>query len=156
MAGIVWQKGQRAFVDGLLGGQSNYLTPVLVPTAGGNWGLGLGTRVGGVGSNAGDAMAQIIEVGTSVQAGYGRQVITRDQTTSGWPAATLATYYQSTAPQVTFSFTNPPTPNGATLWFLAGSTVLGADNALFGADLAATRTFGNGDSLRVTSTFAQS
>lgn len=157
MAGLVWNTGERAFVDGLLGGQSNYGSPVIVPAAAANWGVGLGTRVGGVGSNKADVMAQILEIGTSTAAGYARAAITRDQSGSGWPAATKpGSSYQSTAPQVSFSFTGAPSPNGATLWFLSGSTTINADNALFGSDLAATRTFGNGDVERVTVTFQMS
>lgn len=156
MAGIVWNKGERAFVDGLLGGQSAYQTPQIVPTAGGNWGLGLGTRLGGVGSTKSDAMAQILEVGTSVASGYGRVAITRDQSAGGWPAATLVSgSYESSATQKTFSFTAAPTPNGATLWFLAGDATINHDNCLFGADLAATRTFGTGDTELVTPSYQQ-
>lgn len=156
MAGIVWNKGERAFVDGLLGGQSNYLTPTLVPAPGGNWGLGLGCRVGGVGSTKGDTITQIVEVGTTTAAGYGRTPIIRDQSAGGWPAASLVSgSYEATAAQQSFTFTGTPAPNGATLWFLAGSTSTSADNALFGADLAATRTFGNGDNERVVPSYQQ-
>ena len=156
MAAIIWNTGERAFIDGLLGGQSNYGTPNIVPAAGGNWGLGLGTRVGGVGSTKADVMAQILEVGTTTQNGYARASITRDQSAGGWPAATKpGTSYQATTAQKSFSFTGAPSPNGATLWFVAGSTTLNADNCLFGADTAATRTFANGDTERVTPTYQQ-
>ena len=154
MAAIVWNIGERSQVDGWLGGQSNYGSPVIIPAAGGNWGLGLGTRAGGVGSTKTNGMAQILEVGASDAQGYGRATISRDQTGTGWPAATKpGSSYQSTAPQKTFTFTGGPTPNGATLWFLAGNATLSADNAIFGADTAATRTFGNGDIERVTPTY---
>jgi len=156
MASIIWNKGERSCVDGWLGGQSNYLTPVIVPTAGANWGLGLGTRVGGVGSTKADVMAQILEIGTTAAAGYGRASISRDQTAGGWPASTLqGGSYAATTAQKSFSFTGVPNPNGATLWFVAGSTTTNQDNALFGADTAATRTFGNGDTERVTPTYQQ-
>ena len=154
MASILWNKGEQSQIDGWLGGQSNYGSPVIVPSAGGNWGLGLGTRSGGVGSTKADVMAQILEIGTTSQAGYGRQAITRDQTGSGWPAASLSGGSEaSTAPQKSFTFTGGPTPNGATLWFFAGNATLNADNCLFGADTAATRTFGNGDVERITPTY---
>ena len=154
MASIVWNVGERSQVDGWLGGQSNYGSPVIIPSVGGSWGLGLGTRVGGVGATKANVMAQIAEVGTNTASGYARAAISRDQTGSGWPAATKpGSSYQSTAPQKSFSFTNAPDPNGATLWFLAGNTVLNADNCIFGADTAATRTFGNGDVERVTATY---
>ena len=131
------------------------MSPVIVPAAGANWGLGLGTRVGGVGSNKADIMAQILEVGTTTPNGYARAAITRDQTGTGWPASTKpGASYQSTTAQKSFTFNNAPNPNGATLWFLAGtSAATNVDNVLFGADLAATRTFGNGDVERVTPTF---
>jgi hypothetical protein len=101
-------------------------------------------------------MAQILEIGTSAANGYARATVSRDQTAGGWPAATKpGASYQSTAAQKSFVFTNPPSPNGATLWFLAGSTTINQDNCLFGADTAATRTFGNGDTERVTPTYQQ-
>lgn len=156
MASILWNKGEQAFIDGFLGGQSNYGTPVVVPAPGANWGLGLGTRVGGVGSNKADVMAQILEIGTTTPNGYGRAAISRDQTAGGWPASTKpGTSYQSTTAQKTFSFTGAPSPNGATLWFVAGTTTINNDNCLFGSDTAATRTFGNGDTERVTPTYQQ-
>jgi len=156
MAAIIWNKGERSLIDAWLGGQSNYLSPVIVPAAAANWGLGLGTRVGGVGATKADVMAQILEVGTGTANGYARQSISRDQAAGGWPASSLSGgSYASTAPQKSFTFTNAPVPNGATLWFLAGTTTINHDNALFGADTAATRTFGNGDTERVTPTYQQ-
>lgn len=156
MAAIVWNKGERSAIDAWLGGQSNYGSPVIVPAAAANWGVGLGTRSGGVGSTKADVMAQILEIGTTTANGYSRATITRDQTGTGWPASSISGgSYESTAPQVSFSFTNAPNPNGATLWFIAGTATINQDNCLFGADLAATRTFGNGDVERVTPTYQQ-
>lgn len=154
MAAIIWNKGEQSVCDGWLGGQSTYLTPVIVPAAGGNWGLGLGTRAGGVGTNKADVKATIAEIGTTTASGYARAAVARNQT--GWPASTKpGSSYQTTAPQQTFSFTGAPSPNGATLWFVAGSTTITDDNCLFGADTAATRTFANGDTERVTPTYQQ-
>lgn len=153
MASIIWNKGEKSCIDAWLGGQTGG-TPQLIPAPGANWGMGLGTRSGGVGTTKSNTMAQIIEIGTTTQNGYARASISRD--TSGWPAATLSgTSMASTTAQKSFSFTGPPNPNGATLWFVAGSTSLNADNALFGSDTAAVRTFGNGDTERVTATFQQ-
>jgi len=153
LASIIWNKGEKSCIDAWLGGQTGG-TPQLIPTAGGNWGLGLGTRTGGVGTTKADTMAQIIEVGTTTANGYARASISRD--TNGWPAASLSgSSMASTTAQKTFSFTGAPNPNGATLWFVAGSTTTNADNALFGADTAAVRTFGNGDTERVTATYQQ-
>ena len=157
MASIIWNKGERSVIDAWLGGQDNYLTPNIVPADASNWGLGLGTRVGGVGSTKANVMAQILEIGTATANGYARQSISRDQAAGGWPASSLVgSNYSSTAPQKSFTFTNAPSPNSATLWFLAGTTVINDDNCLFGADTAATRIFGNGDTERVTATYAQS
>jgi hypothetical protein len=156
MAGIIWHKGERSLIDGWLGGQDAYLSPPLVPAGGGNWGLGLGTRVGGVGVTKADVMAQILEIGTATPNGYARAAISRDQAAGGWPASALSGgSYASTTAQKSFSFTGAPAPNGATLWFVAGSTTINHDNAVFGADTAATRTFGNGDTERVTPTYQQ-
>lgn len=155
-AAIMYNKGEQSVCDGWLGGQSNYGTPVIVPAAAGNWGLGLGTRAGGVGSNKADAIATIAEVGTTTPAGYARATISRDQAAGGWPASTKpGSSYQTTAAQKSFTFTGAPNPNGATLWFVSGSGTINQDNALFGADTAATRTFANGDTERVTPTYQQ-
>lgn len=101
-------------------------------------------------------MAQILEVGTSAANGYARASISRDQAAGGWPASSLSGgSYASTPSQKAFTFTGAPNPNGATLWFVAGSNTTNQDNALFGADTAQTRTFGNGDTERVTPTYQQ-
>lgn len=156
MAAIIWNKGEQSLIDGWLGGQSNYLSPVSVPSPGSNWGLGLGTRGGGVGSTKADVMAQILELGTATANGYARATIVRDQSGGGWPAATKpGSSYQSTTAQKTFSFTGAPSPNSATLWFVSGDTTTNHDNCLFGADTAATRTYGNADTERVTPTYQQ-
>ena len=160
MAVIIWNKGEQSLIDAWLSGRgsgADYGSPVTVPKGTAtvsNYGLGLGTRVGGVGSTKADVMAQILEVGTSAANGYARQALSRD--TTGWPAATLQTgSYQSTAPQITITFTGTPNPNGATLWFVAGSTTTNNDNCLFGGDTAATRNFANGDTEKVTATYRQ-
>jgi len=160
MAAIIWNTGEKSVIDAWLSGRGSaaaFGSPVTIPAGSGtvgSFGLGMGTRVGGVGSTKADVMAQILELGTSTAAGYARQGLTRD--TTGWPAATLVTTsYQSTAPQQTFTFTGAPSPNSATLWFVAGSTTTNNDNALFGADTAATRVFANGDTERITPTYRQ-
>lgn len=157
MAGILYNRGERVMLDTVLGGETTpFGSPQLIPAAGGSWGLGLGTRVGGVGSNKADTIATIAEIGTTAANGYARAPITRDQSAGGWPASTLTSgSYEATAGQATFNFTGAPNPNGATLWFVAGNTTINNDNALFGADLSATRTFGTGDSERVIPSFQQ-
>lgn len=144
MAYILYNKGERAMIDAFLGGAGSaaaYQSPAIVPAGSGtvgDFGVGLGTRSGGVGTSKNDTISTIAEVGTSTAEDYARQPIERSQVTGGWPASTLVGgSYQTVGPQVTFGpFTGSPDPNGATMWFLAGSTTLGADNALFGADLA--------------------
>lgn len=160
MASLMWNKGEQSLIDAWLSGRgsgADYGSPVTVPkgtATASNFGLGMGTRAGGVGSTKADVLAQILELGTSTAAGYGRAALSRD--TTGWPAATLQTgSFQSTAPQQTFTFTGAPSPNGATLWFVAGATTINQDNCLFGADTAATRTFANGDTERITPTYRQ-
>lgn len=156
MSNIIWNKGEQALIDAWLSGRgsaSDYGTPVTIPDGTGpsDYGLGMGTRSGGVGTTKSNVMAQILELGTTTAAGYGRAALERS--TTGWPAATLQSgSYQSTAPQQTFTFSGAPSPNDATLWFVAGSTTINEDNCLFGADLAATRTFGTGDVEKITAT----
>lgn len=158
MAGIVYNSGEKAFIESVLSGQTGNLGGAvqLVPTSGSNWGFGLGTRVGGVGSTKADTITQIAELGTTTPSGYGRTSIVRNTATNGWPVPTLsAGSYESTAAQQTFTFTGAPSPNGATMWFLAGDGTIGHDNAIFGADLSGVRTFGNGDQELVTPTYQQ-
>jgi hypothetical protein len=114
MAAIIWNTGEKSVIDAWLSGRGSaaaFGSPVTIPAGSGtvgSFGLGMGTRVGGVGSTKADVMAQILELGTSTAAGYARQGLTRD--TTGWPAATLVTTsYQSTAPQQTFTFTGATT-----------------------------------------------
>lgn len=155
MGSIVYNTGERALIEASLCGQASLgTTPVIVPAIGGNWGLGLGTRVGGVGVDKTNGISQILELGTATAAGYGRAGLARSHT--GWPAPTKpGASYMTTSPQQTFSFTGAPSPNSATMWFVAGSTTINDDNVLFGADLAQTRTFNIGDVERVTAAYQQ-
>ena len=159
MASIIWNKGEQSVCDGWLGGGGSaaaYLSPQIVPSGSGtvgSWGLGLGTRVGGVGSTKADVLAQILEVGVTTANGYARQAMLRNQTL--WPASTLSGSYSTTGTQQTFTFTGAPNPNSATLWFIAGKNTINEDNILFGADTAATRIFANGDTEKVTPTYKQ-
>lgn len=157
MAAILWNTGEQAFIDTVLNAQA--VSPA-IPAGGSNWGLGMGA--GGTaatttksyinGTNAGTTIG---EIGQTTPAGYARQPLVRS--TSGWPASSLSSgSYQSTAPQQTFTFTGTPNVNGATLWFVAKSaTTVGTVDCMFGADLAATRTFANGDTEKITVTYRQ-
>ncbi len=118
----------------------------------------MGSRVGGVGAtkstgNGTDTSTTIAEIGQATPNGYARQSLSRAGGT--WPSTLSTGSYQASAPQVTFTFTGTPTLNAATLWFLGLNTTVGADNCLFGADLAATRTFSNGDTEKITITYRQ-
>jgi hypothetical protein len=156
MAAILWNQGEEAFINTVL--NASAVTPA-IPAGGGNWGLGMGA--GGVaatttksynnGTNAGSTIG---EIGQTTAAGYARVALVRS--TSGWPASSIVSgSHQTTAPQQTFTFTGSPNLNGATLWFVAKSTTLGAVDCIFGADLAATRTFANGDTEKITVTYRQ-
>ena len=93
-------------------------------------------------------ISAIEEIGSTTPNGYDR--FSLDRHTDSWPASSLVTgAYQSSAVQATFTFSGTPSPNAANMWFLAGSDVVGADNALFGADLAQERTYASGNTHRV-------
>lgn len=157
MAYILWNRGESSLINTWLGnfsaGSNN------VPTSSVH--VGMGAKTGGVGSdktvgNGTSTSTSLAEIGQTTAAGYARQAIARDAGATGWPASSLsAGSHQSTAPQVTFTFTGTPNLNGATLWFVALTGTIGADNCLFGADLAATRNFSNGDTERITITYRQ-
>lgn len=164
MSYILFAVGEKAFIDTVMSAQA--VSPA-IPASGGNWGLALAGTTGGVGTSSSLSNKQravgtnvtttIAELGQTSAFGYGRIAVTRNNT--GWPAATNASNadnYSSTSPQQTFSFTGTPTAVGSgTLWFLAKSTVIATDDLMFGADLAATRNFANGDTESVTMTYKQ-
>ena len=77
-------------------------------------------------------------------AGYARQAVTFSAPSG-----------QATAgSQVTFTFTGAPTNNGATGWFIC-TVSSGTSGTLIGAvNLAAARTYANGDTQKVTPTLA--
>lgn len=163
MSYILFATGEKAFIDTVMSAQA--VSPP-IPAASANWGLGLAATTGGVGTSSSLSNKQrvvgtsisttIAEIGQTSPNGYARIGVVRGN--SGWPAATNASgadNYSSTAPQETFSFTNAPNFNGATLWFLAKSTTIATNDLMFGADLAATRLFANGDTEAVTMTVKQ-
>jgi len=102
----------------------------------------------------------INELGSTTASGYARQTIAKSIAQAGidWGTSTfdntLSTGGQSsTADQVTFgAFSGAPSPNGANSWVLTDGTVLNAGNPYFAGDTAATRTFANGDTEKVTAT----
>jgi hypothetical protein len=159
MASTMWQTGELSLIDTwLLGGTSR------VPTAtAGSFGVGLGALAGGIAANPSKALVNgtttstIGEIGQTTAANYtARQPILRVQGAGGWGAPTVVTNdYQTTAAQVTFTFTGSPDLNGATIWFLSQSLTKGNNDCFFGADLAAQRNFTNGDTEKITITYRQ-
>lgn len=164
MAYILWSKGEQSLINTWLGGFTTSASAApWVPDS--TVYVGMGCKTGGVGAdktvvNGTNPASTLAELGTHASAaasnGYARQPIARDAGGTGWPQATISSgSYQSTAPQVTFSFTGSPNQNDATLWFVGLAITKGGDDCIFGADLAATRTFSNGDTERITITYRQ-
>lgn len=163
MATIVFQRMSQLVTDFVLG-NSGTITP---PSS---WTMGLATTNVGSGGgtdyarnsvwSASVATTNINEIGSTTAAGYARQTIAR--TIAGgpidWQASvfdnTFSTGGQSaTADQVTFgAFSAAPDPNGANSWVLTDGSTLNAGQPYFAADTAATRTFANGDTEKVTAT----
>ena len=163
MAYILMQQGEDAFIRTTLAGTA--ASPA-IPAPAANWGVALATTAVGTNTalnkervmSTSVGATHIQEIGQGTAAGYGRASIPRNAT--GWPNPTghPGASYSSTAPQVTFTFTGAPNANGAVSWWLCKGTTgigSGSDDVMFGADLAATRTFGNGDTENVTISYQQ-
>lgn len=167
MGTLLTNAGQLSLIAAWLSGESEVAHPTttdeIVPAAStGEWGVGLGVNGVDIGSTPFGAdkttdIADIVEIGQATPAGYERQPLDRaDDAETGWPVPTavVSGSFQTTAPEVVFGpFSGEPNENDAAFWFVAGSTVVGDDNVLFGADLAAVRTFTTGSTERVTATF---
>jgi hypothetical protein len=101
----------------------------------------------------------INEIGVTAN-GYARQTIAKsinqagiDWGTSTFDNTTSTGGQSSAADQVTFgTFTGAPTPNGANSWVLTDGATVNAGNPYCAGDTAATRTFANGDTEKVTAT----
>ena len=167
MAAIIWNAGEEVFLNVVLNGTTTGFNTnsAAIPNVGGTWGLGMGacaplgtaTQASNKSFNNGtNSATTICEIGQSAANGYGRTTINRNTSGTGWPLSTVSSgSHQSQAPQQTFSFTGAPTVNGATLWFVAKSSTLGAVDCLFGADLATTRNFANQDTEKITVIYRQ-
>lgn len=102
----------------------------------------------------------INEIGSTTASGYARQSIAKSINQAGidWGTSTFdnttSTGGQSTAAdQVTFgAFSAAPSPNSALSWVITDGATLNAGNPYFAGDTAATRTFANGDTEKVTAT----
>jgi hypothetical protein len=163
LAVIAFQQLSKLVTDYLLG-NSGTVTP---PSA---WTMGLATTnvgAGGASDYARDSIwsatvtgTNINEIGSTTAAGYARQTIARTIAQGGidWGTSTFDSTFStggqsSTADQVTFgAFSGAPSPNGANSWVVTDGATLNAGNPYFAGDTAATRTFGSGDTEKVTAT----
>ena len=155
---IVHQRMSQLVTDYVLGASGT-----IVPPSG--WTISLNTiAVGTMARNsvfsATVSGTNINEIGSTTASSYARQTIAKSiaQAAIDWGTSTFdnttATGGQSTtADQVTFgAFSGAPSPNGAQSSTLTDGTTLNAGNPYFSGDLAATRTFANGDTEKVTVT----
>lgn len=130
-----------------------------------SWTMGLSTIA--VGTQARNSVwsatvtgTNINEIGSTTAAGYARQTIAKsinqagiDWGTSTFDNTTSTGGQSSAADQVTFgTFSGAPSPNGANSWVLTDGSTLNAGNPYCAGDTAATRTFANGDTEKVTAT----
>lgn len=161
MATIVFQQMSKLVTDYVMGASGTVTPPS-------SWTMGLSTTVVGSGSNmarnsvwsATVSGTNVNEIGSTTAAGYARQTIAKSINQAGidWGTSsfdsTFSTGGQSTtADQVTFgAFSGAPSPNGANSWALTDGSTVNAGNLYFAADTAATRTFANGDTEKVTAT----
>ena len=161
MATIVFQRMSQFITDYVLGASGTIIPPA-------SWTMGLSTTVVGSGANMARnsiwsvtiSGSNVNEIGSSTANGYARQTIAKSINQGGidWGTSTFdntfATGGQSTAAdQVTFgAFSGAPSPNGANSWAITDGSTLNAGQLYVAADTAATRTFANGDTEKVTAT----
>lgn len=161
MATIAFQRLSQLVTDYVLGASGSITPPA-------SWTMGLSTTVVGSGSNmARDSIwsvtvsgSNVNEIGSTTPAGYARQTIAKSiaQGAIDWGTSSLDNTFSTggqstTADQVTFgAFSGAPSPNGANSWALTDGATLNAGQLYFAADTAATRTFANGDTEKVTAT----
>jgi len=157
MAVIVHQRSSQLFTDYVLGASGSIVPPA-------SWTVGLSTTP--VSSMARNSVwsvtvsgTNINEIGSSTANGYARQTIAKsiNQGAIDWGTSTfdntLSTGGQSTAAdQITYTFSGAPSPNGAVSFCMTDGSTLNAGNPYMSGDLAATRTFANGDTEKVTLT----
>jgi hypothetical protein len=160
MSYILMEQGEDAFIRCTLQGDVSANGTIT-----GDWGVALATTAVGTNTAANKervndvstGSGKIQEIGQTLASGYGRATVARDNT--GWPNPTghPGASYSSTAPQVSFSFSDAPNANGAASWWLTKTDGGGEgnDDLMMGADLAAVRNFANGDTENVTITYQQ-
>lgn len=160
---IAFQRLSQLVTDFVMGNSAT-----ITPPSG--WTMGLATtNVGSGGANdyarnsvwsVTVSTTNINEIGSTTAAGYARQTIARSiaQGAIDWQTSTFDNTFSTggqstTADQVTFgAFSGQPSPNGANSWVLTDGATLNAGQPYFAADTAATRTFDNGDTEKVTAT----
>lgn len=163
MATIVFQRMSQLVTDYVLGASGSITPPA-------SWTMGLATTNVGSGGgtdyarnsvwSASVATTNINEIGATTAAGYARQTIAKSINTGSidWGTSTFDNTFSTggqstTADQVTFgAFSGAPDTNGANSWVLTDGSTLNAGQVYFAADTAATRTFANGDTEKVTAT----
>lgn len=157
MATIVFQRHTDLHLNYILGASGTITPPA-------SWQVALSTTaVSSMARNSAISVTvtgtNVNEIGSTTANGYARQAIARTIAAGGidWVASTfdntLSTGGTSmAADQVTFTFTGAPSPNGANSWFIGDGTTLNAGQIYVAADTAATRTFANGDTEKVTAT----
>ena len=161
MATIVFQQMSKLVTDYVLGASGSVTPPA-------SWTMGLSTTVVGSGANmarnsvwsATVSGSNVNEIGSTTASGYARQTIAKSINQAGidWGTSTFDSTFStggqsSAADQVTFgAFSGAPSPNGANSWAITDGSTLNAGSLYVAADTAATRTFANGDTEKVTAT----
>lgn len=156
MAVIAFQQMSKLVTDYVMGASGTVVPPS-------SWTMGLSSiAVGTLARNSIWSVTvsgtNINEIGATTAAGYARQTIAKtinqagiDWGTSTFDNTTSTGGQTTTADQVTFgAFSGAPSPNGANSWVLTDGATLNAGNPYFAGDTAATRTFANGDTEKVT------
>lgn len=158
MAVIAFQRLSQLVTDYVLGASGSITPPA-------SWTMGLSTvAVSAMARNsvwsATVSGTNINEIGATTAAGYARQTIAKsinqgaiDWGTSTFDNTTSTGGQSSAADQVTFgAFSGAPSLNGANSWVLTDGSTLNAGQPYCAGDTAATRTFANGDTEKVTAT----
>lgn len=161
MATIVFQPMSQLVTDYVLGASGTEVPPA-------SWTVGLSTTVVGSGANmmrnsvwsVTVSGSNVNEIGSGTANGYARQTIAKSINTGSidWGTSTFDNTFatggqSSAADQVTFgAFSGAPSPNGANSWAITAGATINAGDLYVAADTAATRTFANGDTEKVTAT----
>ena len=161
MATIVFQPMSQLVTDYIMGASGTETPPA-------SWTMGLSTTVVGSGSNmmrnsvwsVTISGSNVNEIGSTTANGYARKTLARSIASGSddWLASSLDNTFSTggqstTADQLTFGpFSGAPSPNGANSWALTAGSTLNLGDLYFAADTAATRTFANGDTEKVTAT----